>query len=193
MVAAFYQSLTYKIENKHILIGEMDCVRIINQEACEIFEKVNYSLVDIFGLGSTENAALLFDSYEAFEAKDARADRDRRAVEKEDLLLTVENIIEAAQFELDNLKTQKKLLKAASYGKLFVTEDISDLSDMFVETCKSLRVINAIRNAEIGMPVTYTQYQRLTPVVIIRRLIYRRFFFLSFFFEFFLSFFEFFF
>lgn len=39
--------------------------------------------------------------------------------------------------------------------------------------CETLRVINAVRYYEIGLPVSYEQYQRLTPEGLIQRLINR--------------------
>jgi len=39
--------------------------------------------------------------------------------------------------------------------------------------CKVLRVLNAVRYYEIGIPLTYAQYQRLTPEALIDRLISR--------------------
>jgi len=62
---------------------------------------------------------------------------------------------------------QKQLLKAASFGK-----SVLDLynSDDFVDMCETLRVLNAVRYFEIGMPLSYEQYQRLTPENLIKRL-----------------------
>ncbi|CAK9168384.1 unnamed protein product [Ilex paraguariensis] len=37
--------------------------------------------------------------------------------------------------------------------------------------CKTLRVLNAVRNQEIGIPLSIQQYKLLTPSVLIGRLI----------------------
>ena len=65
---------------------------------------------------------------------------------------------------------QKQLLKAASFGK-----SVLDLynSDEFVNICETLRVLNAVRDYRIGLPLTYDQYLRLTPARLIQRLINR--------------------
>jgi len=45
--------------------------------------------------------------------------------------------------------------QAAQFGKGF----IADLnSDYYVRMCRLLRVLNAVRNHKIGIPLTYTQY-----------------------------------
>lgn len=62
------------------------------------------------------------------------------------------------------------MLKAASFGK-----SVLELynSDEFVEMCETLRVLNAVRYYEIGMPLSYEQYLRLTPANLIQRLLNR--------------------
>jgi len=70
-----------------------------------------------------------------------------------------------------NIHWQKQLLKAASFGKSVL--DIYN-SDDFVEMCQTLRVLNAVRYYEIGLPISYGQYLRLTPEKLVLRLINRR-------------------
>lgn len=45
--------------------------------------------------------------------------------------------------------------QAASFGKCFLTDFSPDL---FVTTCRELRVLNAVRESSIGLPLTHTQY-----------------------------------
>jgi hypothetical protein len=47
-------------------------------------------------------------------------------------------------------------------------------SDDFVDMCETLRVLNAVRFYEIGLPLSYEQFLRLTPEKLVRRLINRR-------------------
>lgn len=46
-------------------------------------------------------------------------------------------------------------------------------SDDFVDMCETLRVLNAVRYYEIGIPLSFEQYHRLTPGRLIRRLLNR--------------------
>lgn len=85
-------------------------------------------------------------------------------------LLTAANVqINAAGREF-SVHWQRQLLKAASFGK-----SVLDLynSDDFVDMCETLRVLNAVRYYEIGMPLSYEQYQRLTPENLVKRLVNR--------------------
>lgn len=50
------------------------------------------------------------------------------------------------------------LNQAAAFGKCFLA-DFS--ADAFVETCRELRVLNAVRVSSVGLPLTYPQYPRL--------------------------------
>jgi vacuolar protein sorting-associated protein 16 len=78
--------------------------------------------------------------------------------------------VKAAGLEF-SIHWQKQLLKAASFGKSVL--DIYN-SDEFVDMCETLRVLNAVRFYEIGLPLSYEQFLRLTPEKLIRRLINRR-------------------
>uniref|UniRef100_A0AAX7TVH3 Vacuolar protein sorting-associated protein 16 homolog n=1 Tax=Astatotilapia calliptera TaxID=8154 RepID=A0AAX7TVH3_ASTCA len=63
--------------------------------------------------------------------------------------------------------------EAASFGKCFLT-DFSP--DQFVTTCRELRVLNAVRDSSVGLPLTHTQFKQLTLQVLIDRLVYRQFY-----------------
>lgn len=77
--------------------------------------------------------------------------------------------IRAAGHEFDSY-WQKRLLKAASFGK-----SVLELynSDEFVEMTEKLRVLSAVRDYHVGIPLSYEQYLRLTPEGLIDRLINR--------------------
>lgn len=47
--------------------------------------------------------------------------------------------------------------QAASFGKCFLTDQSPD---QFVETCRELRVLNAVREASVGLPLTHAQYPK---------------------------------
>ena len=81
----------------------------------------------------------------------------------------VDVCIKAAGHEY-RISLQKQLLKAASFGK-----SVLDLynSDDFVDMCELLRVLNAVRFYEVGLPLSYDQFIRLTPERLVKRLINR--------------------
>lgn len=50
-------------------------------------------------------------------------------------------------------------LQSASFGRGFLGPDVRpDVVDQFVETAQQLRVLNNVRNEQIGIPVTLRQY-----------------------------------
>ncbi|KAF4791254.1 vacuolar sorting-associated protein 16-like protein [Turdus rufiventris] len=57
-------------------------------------------------------------------------------------------------------------LKAASFGKCFLDKFPPE---GFVRMCQDLRVLNAIRDYQIGIPLTFTQYKQLTIEVLLDR------------------------
>lgn len=123
---------------------------------------------EIFRLGSSSPAAVLLDSVDQLEKKSPKADENVQRI-RSSLPSAVDNCIKAAGHEYDSY-WQKRLLKAASFGK-----SVLELynSDEFVEMTEKLRVLNALRDYKIGLPLTYEQYLRLTPEGLIDRLINR--------------------
>jgi hypothetical protein len=65
----------------------------------------------------------------------------------------VDICIEAAGNEF-NPEVQKQLLRAASFGKCFLE---SYNTEHFVNMCRVLRVLNAVRHHDIGIWLTYEQ------------------------------------
>ncbi|KAH3746297.1 vacuolar protein sorting-associated protein 16 [Pelomyxa schiedti] len=147
------------------LVPECDGVRVFSNETCEFVHKVPDVTVQIFQIGSTAPAAMLYDALEHYMKNSPKADENVRSI-KADLTNAVETCIEAAGNDF-NPKIQRTLLKAAAFGKAFL--DVYR-PDKFLSMCKTLRVLNAIRVAEVGIPITYAQYQRLTPEGLVTRL-----------------------
>lgn len=74
----------------------------------------------------------------------------------------VEDCIEAAGL-LHDPEHQKELMSAAQFGKSFLPPGGlgtgGGSADAFANMCKTLRVLNAVRNFRVGMPLTITQYR----------------------------------
>ncbi|PSN65980.1 vacuolar protein sorting-associated protein 16 [Corynespora cassiicola Philippines] len=147
------------------LIPDVDGLRLLTNEVCEYLQKVPDETVDVFRLGSDSPAANLLEASSLLDQKSPKAD-DLIQLIRPSLADAVDTCIKAAAHEF-NIHWQKTLLRAASFGK-----SVLDLysSDDFVDTCDTLRVLNAVRFYEIGLPLSYDQYRRLTPEKLIERL-----------------------
>ena len=111
-----------KIHARLAQIPECDGVRVVSNELCEFLSRVPSSTEDIFRIGSFSPPALLFDALEAFEAEDAKADENIRSIrEKDSLQMAIESCVDAGAHEFDTM-TQRKLLRAAAFGKLYLEE-----------------------------------------------------------------------
>lgn len=150
------------------IIPDLDGVRLITNEVCEFLQKVPDTTEEIFRLGSTSPASVLLDSMEQLEKKSSKADENIQRI-RPNLPEAVDTCVRAAGHEI-NIHFQKELLKAASFGKSVLT---LYNSDDFVEQCERLRVLNAIREYQIGLPLTFDQYVRLSPERLISRLLNR--------------------
>ena len=162
-------AVKYFYDGQVHVIPDLDGVRILSNEVCEFLHKVPDATEEVFRLGSTSPASILLDSIELLEKKSPKADENIQRI-KANLSEAVETCVRAAGQEF-NIYYQKQLLKAASFGK-----SVLDLynSDEFVDMCEDLRVLNAVHDYRIGLPVSYDQYVRLTPQRLISRLVNRR-------------------
>mmetsp|Transcript_8410 Transcript_8410/g.11326 ORF Transcript_8410/g.11326 Transcript_8410/m.11326 type:complete len:835 (-) Transcript_8410:32-2536(-) len=160
--------LRFKYSEPIAMVTEIDGARIISNSVCEFLQKVPDVTEGIFKLGSVTPPALLYEASGHFEHKNPRAYENIRHI-KNDLTDAVSACVEAAGYEFEQ-STQRKLLKAASFGKCFL--DLYNPDD-FVNMCKRLRVLNAVHFFRIGIPITIAQLQRIGIEGLVDRLIHR--------------------
>ena len=142
---------------------------MITNDYCEFLERVPTDTLQVFGHASESSpASILLDAVGQLEIESPKAD-DYIQLIRPNLTEAVDTCVNAAGREFDT-KWQKRLLKAASFGKSVL--DIYN-SDDFVDMCETLRVLNAVRDHEVGMPLSFEQYHRVTPEKLIQRLLNR--------------------
>ncbi|CAI2176411.1 4285_t:CDS:10 [Funneliformis geosporum] len=142
MVGPFGDYIKYSYDDTIYLVPEIDGVRIISSDKCEFLQKVPNVTEEIFKIGSTAPAAMLFDALENFEKRSPKADENIRSI-RPDLADAVDACTEAAGHEF-NQYWQRNLLKAAAFGKAFLE---SYNADNFVNMCQTLRVLNSIKKS----------------------------------------------
>ncbi|ODQ65066.1 vacuolar protein sorting-associated protein 16 [Nadsonia fulvescens var. elongata DSM 6958] len=168
------ETLTMYYDSSVILFPELDGLRIFSSERHEFFAKVPSVVVDIFKIGSTTPGAILLDCVDHLERRSPKADENLQIIGPH-LIDAVDNCIQAAKYEFDQY-WQKRLLKAASLGKSSL--DLYN-SDEFVTACDNIRVLNAVRQFDVGMMISYDQFLQLTPERLVERLLLRQMHFLS--------------
>ncbi|XP_045485146.1 vacuolar protein sorting-associated protein 16 homolog [Pieris rapae] len=164
------QNITYPYDGPFHLIQEMDCVRVVSEFTHELIQKVPIVVEKIFRINSTAPGSYLVEASKQFQKRSHRADEYIRLV-KPDLSSAVQDCIDAAAFEFDT-DVQKMLIRAAQFGKGFLLEPA--LTEHYVKTCRWLRVLNAVRDTRVAIPLTYLQVQNLGERVLLDRLIWRR-------------------
>lgn len=156
------------------LVPEIDGVRIFSSTQHELLQKVPETVQKIFRINSTEPGSFLLEASKQFQKNSHRADEYISLV-KNDLVKAVEQCIEAAGYEFD-VDVQKMLIRAAQFGKCF-TCNIDP--EEYVQMCRLLRVLNAVRCRRIGIPLTFTQLQYQSTTILLDRLVLRHYFYLA--------------
>lgn len=159
---SFYDSFVH-------LLPDIDGIRILTSDVCDFMQKVPDASEEVFRSVPPSPGSILLDAVELLEKKSPKADDNIQLI-RPNLDEAVDLCVRAAGQEY-SIHWQKQLLKAASFGK-----SVLDLynSDDFVDMTETLRVLNAVRFFEIGLPLSYEQYIRLTPDRLVRRLVNRQ-------------------
>lgn len=159
------ETLRYLYFGATFVVTETDGARVMGQDVCDFIQKVPVSSVSIFRPGSTSSSAILFAAWESFVQRSPKADENIRSI-RSDLAAAVNECIDAAGHEWDP-HWQRKLLSAAKFGWGFL--DLYNPTD-FIAMGQALKVLNAVRYYEIGIPLTYSEYQYVSPAHLINRL-----------------------
>eukprot|EP01059_Diplonema_ambulator_P015033 TRINITY_DN2611_c0_g1_i1.p1 TRINITY_DN2611_c0_g1~~TRINITY_DN2611_c0_g1_i1.p1 ORF type:complete len:858 (+),score=197.19 TRINITY_DN2611_c0_g1_i1:101-2575(+) len=177
IIAPGQEHTSIKHEGDIHVIGEIDCMRLVMNTECGLFGKVPSCTRDTFTFDPEipdTDVTVLLDAFRDFEKQRASSVKSIRQLSGK-LENAVNGCIDVASCEWEP-EQQQFLLKAAHYGKSFCK---GYDSDKYVDTCKSLRVLNAVRSADVGMPLTWDQYQYLSSQVVIDRLINRKLYHLA--------------
>ncbi|ETL42068.1 hypothetical protein L916_07062 [Phytophthora nicotianae] len=195
MVGPYGSWLRFPYSESIILAQEVDCCRVYSASSHDIVLRVPTCVENIKGVGSTAPAAMLYQALDAFDSGDAKADEHIRFILSQNALEdAIKDCVDAAGSEFD-YASQTTLMRAASYGKCFVDSAMDASSalpggagsggnammdaELFVDMCRKIRVLNALRQQEIGFPLTVTQFDRLTAEVVVSRLVAMRHHFLA--------------
>lgn len=196
------ESIQFVLDEDSYLVPELDGVRIFSRSTHEFLHEVPAASEEIFKIASMAPGALLLEAQKEYEKESQKADEYLREIQElGQLTQAVQQCIEAAGHE-HRPDMQKSLLRvglegraggcreggvrstrgscfllpsgfsqAASFGKCFLDRFPPD---SFVRMCQDLRVLNAVRDYHIGIPLTYSQYKQLTIQVLLDRLVLRR-------------------
>ncbi|KAF7325790.1 putative vacuolar protein sorting-associated protein 16-like protein [Mycena kentingensis (nom. inval.)] len=165
VVGPFGDTLEYFYYGPTFAFTEPDGVRVVGPDSCDLIQKVPAASTSIFRPGSTSASAILYDAWESFSQRSPKADENIRSIRPE-LAAAVDECIEAAAQEWEPY-WQRRLLNAAKFGRGFL--DLHNPTD-FINMGQTLKVLNAVRFHEIGIPLTYLQYIYASPSHLITRL-----------------------
>jgi len=164
------------------LVPEIDCCRVVRSSSVEIIQRVPPGTANLLRIGSIEPGALLLDASDAFDSGSPNSDETARSITQHDGMLeeAIHQCVEAAVGEFD-VKVQKRMLRAASYGLHFACKDEnfrkkspgrpSSEAVSFVNAAKKIRVLNALRRSGTGFVMTSSQYDAVGPKGVVARLV----------------------
>ncbi|EGR31828.1 vacuolar sorting protein, putative [Ichthyophthirius multifiliis] len=170
------QKAQFEDENQSsfFCLQEIDGIKIISLNKNQILRLSPSSYINIFQPFSNHPAALLFQSYKSLQNRDPLREQDIRN-NKEQLLQAVQDCIEASGYELNN-NVQLLLLRAASYGKMFLPQNTLD-PGLITDICRNLRVTHALQN--VNRTITCFQLKNIKQEILIKVLLRYNYHYLS--------------
>uniref|UniRef100_A0A182N0B3 Vacuolar protein sorting-associated protein 16 homolog n=1 Tax=Anopheles dirus TaxID=7168 RepID=A0A182N0B3_9DIPT len=168
------ESSVYTYDAPMTLVPEMDCVRVLTGYCHELVQKVPPSTCKIFGINISEPASFLFEAHRKFQERSHQSD-EYLCLIKSRLPAAVADCVDAAGHEFDPA-TQQSLIRAAYFGKSFVP---GHSCEEYMAMCRTLKVLNVLRDRNVAIPITIRQFNHLQPVVILDRLVFRKYYGLS--------------
>jgi hypothetical protein len=159
---------------------EIDGLRVFKQykrckfQTCTLVRRMPVAQYNVEWIASIEAGSYLLAGYNAFVSKKPLQHEDIRQI-KDKLSSGVQDLITCGIFELD-LDQQSKYLKAAAYGKAFLSKDSLDQNKLY-DVCKRLKVQYHIN--KMGRAITYRQIEKISQKNLTSMLIHSRAHFLA--------------
>lgn len=162
---------TFFEEDEVALVSEIDGLRILSQHNHTLYMPVFQPTIDTFKLGSVAPSAILYSCIDQMDSGSPRSDQTVKLLKPNQLVLAVDTCVQAALYEVEP-KTQKRLLKAAAFGKSIA--DVYD-SSHYIDALPTLRIGNALRSlAKHPLFITEPQLKALGASGILKRLEHRK-------------------
>ncbi|OII77453.1 N-terminal domain-containing protein [Cryptosporidium andersoni] len=146
-----------------ILLSEVDGVKIITSNVSDFIYKIPDPIQKIFGIGSCEPSAMLFFAYEKYKSGDITSYHSLRSISP-NIIDASKVCIEASIYQYHNLEVAIALLRAASFGKAyslkinnFDKSVIDEWEKLFIEACRDLRIVHAIKKSEAEIEASVEQ------------------------------------
>lgn len=144
-------------------------------------------MYQIFKVGSIAPAALVYDSFLCYQENKNKDKINKHKLSQLHLktsasdFVTIYNLrrknllangvrgcLQAATHEISDYTLQSTLLESVAYGKVFVDNQDAKLHQEFTNTCAKLRIVNQLK--QVGVTLTISQYETLSPETIVLRL-----------------------
>lgn len=159
------EPLALPLRGAPVLVAEAAGLRVLQADAHEYVDKAPDAAEALFRPGSTHPAAILLDASTQAQRSQPRAYDAVRAIAPR-LTQALDTCIAAAADAWD-AEVQRELLRAALFGKAF--HDTYDAGAL-LSTARTLRVLNAVRLATVGIPARFETVRRAGPDMLLYRL-----------------------
>ena len=149
--------ITYVYDAPAKLISESDGLRVITSSGHELVSRVPDAVVEMSDSDSSNPAVALQNAVKQ-HANNLSDVNDSALLVETKIDSAILGCVRAACHEFDT-KRQSELLRAAHFGNSYLQRKNRHVDCWALhKTCVMLRILNAVRSPEVGIPLTYAQY-----------------------------------
>ncbi|EMG46948.1 Vacuolar-like protein sorting VPS16 [Candida maltosa Xu316] len=138
-----------------ILQTSVDGLKIISANKVQFLNRVPETTVAMYQVGSSSPSSILADCIDKFSSNASKAHGNISLLKSDGILLkAMDDCLEVAVDEF-SVEWQRRALKAVSFGKIYTDEVYNP--DKFVSIVNTIKVLNQIREPELGLFLTRQQ------------------------------------
>ena len=159
IMGPFENFISYVYDAPAKLISESDGLRVITSSGHELVSRVPDAIVETSDSDSTKPVVALQNAVKQHAKRQLFSDVNEPALRDEkEIDCAILGCVRAACHEFDT-KRQSELLRAAHFGNSYLERKNRHVDCWALhKTCVMLRIMNAVRSPEVGIPLTYAQY-----------------------------------
>jgi hypothetical protein len=142
------------------IMNEIDGLRVFSSEKTSFIERVQPKMLSTFKVASISPSAKLLQAQKSVDLNQPKADDIINELGAKNLIQGIDDLLETATCEHQNIPIMKHLIRTASFAKTF-PEAAGYESSNYVNIVKHMVVLTKLRNSiNCGRAITYKQFER---------------------------------
>lgn len=140
------------------IMNEIDGLRVFSSDKVALLERVQPKMLSTFKVASISPSAKLLQAQKSVDLNQPKADDIINELGSKNLIVGIDDLLETATCEHQNIAIMKHLIRTASFAKTFPEASTYD-NNKYVDMVKHMVVLTKLRNSiNCARAITYKQF-----------------------------------